>query len=215
MGEAALFDAWVLGTVRLWVCFGCLPWAGGWWWGGALGASLAWLMAASGPAPVLDVWSVVGEVFLGAGLGLCARMLADAGMVIGGMLRHKERVRLWFWALLVAGEGHIVLMEAAALSLRWHPVGVPLGGSGPLGSAPWWIASQVFLLGVALAVPLLMAAATLELSFAVLARVTGRAWDGFHRGVAGELLGWFVLWGATLGGSQLITRWLADALARL
>lgn len=219
---------WLLGALRLWVCFACLPWVRGAWWGWAAGWALAALTLGDNPAPIaLTTAHVVTALLTGAALGLCARALCLAGFALGGLLHDglPGRARaplgvasaLWFGLLLTLQGGHVALMEAAALSLRWLPLDAPTDLSRTLPATVRAVgAAWAFAAGLAL--PLLMAAAALEVSVGVANRVA--LTRAFHDtspsgrdGLRGELIRWAAAWALVMVTARAFGPWWTQALS--
>jgi hypothetical protein len=226
----ALPDGWLLGGLRLWVCFACLPWLRGLWWGWAAGVALAALAVGGAPegvsadAVTLSAAAASREALTGLVLGLSARALCLAGRALTGLLegglpgRGPLRVsgELWFGALLILQGGHVALMEAAALSLRWLPVGAPMT-SERASAVLITSVGAAWALAAGLALPLLFAAAALEVSLGIAHRVSlisvGQGQGA--QGLRGELLRWLMLWALVLLCAQTVGPWWVEALTRL
>jgi hypothetical protein len=177
------------------------------------------------PDTPLTVGTLGGAAVVGLALGLSARALCLAGRAVTGLLEAGLPGRaplgvageLWFGLLLVLQGGHVALMEAAAMSLRWLPVDGPTPAAGLmplLGRA----VTSAWALAVGLALPLLMAAAALEVGLGVAGRVSMVRWadaQGLRDrgGVRGELVRWAAAWALVMATARAIGPWWAEALS--
>jgi flagellar biosynthesis protein FliR len=147
-------------------------------------------LAAAGDAPRLTLEAVVSETLIGFAIGLGAAVFVGAAEAAGDLLAvqmglsgaasldpltmHSVPVlgqftSLFAVTLLLAMDGHILMIDSIAASLRYLPAGAPIDVQGGLG-AMVSLGSTLFLLGLRFAGPVIAVVLIANAALAVLGR---------------------------------------------
>lgn len=141
-------------------------------------------------APLLTPSAIVGEALVGFGLGLGAALLIGAAEMSGELLSIQiglsgasifdplsqqqstalgQVVHLLAIALVLSLDGHLVMLDALATSAERLPVGMPVDvGNGARALAG--LGTQVFVLGLQFASPVVAVVLVANVALAVLSR---------------------------------------------
>lgn len=147
-------------------------------------------MVAPGVEPVLTPGSLIGETLIGFAIGLGAALFVGAAEAAGDLLavqmglsgaaslnpltQHSVPVlgqftSLFAVTLLLAMDGHLIMIDSLAASLRYLPAGAPIDVQAGLG-AMVSLGSTLFLFGLRFAGPVIAVVLIANAALAVLGR---------------------------------------------